>query len=183
MGTARLIHTSLQTVEEGFKKTITALYRCANAETLDTVDLQVGNNLPADTTYEITAATLIQDRNSMDNVVSVSSFIEQLDTAIGNSAATGSNWSELLGTRKIISDTNEYRDWQIMFTGTTASTNPVNGDTYGSVVGVSAANFGDTSVYDVESVIVNATIDFRLTQNKSHAVCVFREQYLDTATR
>ena len=74
-------------------------------------------------------------------------------------------------------------DWQIMFTGTTASTNPVNGDTYGSVVGVSAANFGDTSVYDVESVIVNATIDFRLTQNKSHAVCVFREQYLDTATR
>jgi len=179
MGDPRLISSSLRTSQQGFKKWITALYRCANSETLSDVSLEEGDSLPYDTTYEIVSSEQGQDRQSMDQIVSLRSYGEVVTEA-------GTNWSELKGTRRIVTETNEYIDWEVKFTAATTVTTanyPVPGDTLTGVKGAGAfgTNMGGSHL-DGEPQAMSIGLVERVTPTKQHVTVQFRSFFIVDST-
>ena len=180
MGTPRLVSSSLRLSQQGFKKTATALYRCAYAESLSDVSLEEGDVLPYDSTYEILTAEQAQDRSSQDKVVAVSAYAEVYE----HTALNTSKWSELGGTRKIMQQTMGTVDWEAQWSATTALTAanyPVVGDLASTLIGAAGAAFGtaisDKSL-DGEPQAMNVGLVREATPSKRHVTVQFRGYFV-----
>ena len=171
--------------EEGFQQFKDRVYGVPQATTLDDTDvnMQVGDTLPDDSTYEIISANI--------------DMVKPLTTATGNhkggraarlravkfkteaDAETGYYWEELSGTRIFNDSDPQVVQYQIQFIGLTASAVPAVGSLYIAFPG--AGTLTSTNL-DREPVAVSISQKKKATVLKSIITVVFQAHHARTAT-
>jgi hypothetical protein len=182
--------------QRGFRKTCTARYRCAYAESLADVSLEEGDTIPSvetgdsallgnvfDTTYEILTSERQQDPQSADAIVAVSGYTE----VYGHAAKTTADWSEIKGTRQVARETTEFIEWQARYSATTAlgtDQYPGVGDVASAVVGTATAVFGSTFAgdpLDAEPQAFTVSLVESQTPLKVHCEVLYRAYFIADA--
>jgi len=131
--------------------------------TIAAMNLEPGDVLTEDTDYEIVESSIRYDRQADMRYAQVSAMKEVV-------VATGSPWSELLMSRRVITTMPTMR-WQITFTGAITAARPKLGQTYRDVTGVSEKLLQAGMLE--EPRIANVFDVKRATRNKAHITVVF----------
>lgn len=159
-------HNTESHPEGSFAKYKTVVAWPGEQATLASANLERGDNLPSDSTYEIVGAKMADDKDG-DRYVICQGYAE--DTT------SGSPWSELTGTRKIEDAGPKHVDWVIEFTAATGTAAPVAGDKYADVLG--AGTLGARALYDTEPIAVHVSEVTQVTKLKAHVTVRFRAHY------
>jgi len=165
--------------QEGFKLFKMRTYYIGDNGTLTGADLDEGDPLPEDATYEIISSKVITLKKSstqgyQGRGAEVVAMAEVIDTA-----ATGGTWNELTGTRKKIDTDPQTVQYQMMLTATADTAAPANGQTYNAVTGGTA--FGSTGL-DREPVLVYVSEVTKATIKKAHVTVIFQAHHARVST-
>lgn len=150
--------------EEGPAQYKQHTYKVGMEATLTSKDLQLGDTLPADTTYEILGRPQITvDSKSKSRRIVVTGIKEVI-------AIAGTPWSELEESR-FVHDDGDTKRWVITFTGSTTATRPQIAQTYGQITGTSNILAGYGIIAEPRIVRVGDIQKF--TRSISHVTVTF----------
>ncbi len=152
--------------QEEFRNWKTRVYWLGRDATLAQANLEQGDTLPDDSSYEIITSALKHAKEAGTYAV-CQGYTE--DTT------SGSPWSELDGTRTVDDLAPNHIDFIITFTAATGTTAPVPGNNYSAVFG--SGTLGMASNYDDEPRAIHVSEVVKATKNKSHVTVRFRAHY------
>jgi len=168
--------------ESGFRQIKHRTFAIGDADTLEGSSLQEGDTLPDDSTYEIIASEVqfIKPRSGKPGYSGRAVVVVAVLERVEADATGGKLWEELTGTRKVLDSDPQTLQYEITFTGLTASARPTNGQTYAEITG-NASGFTTTGL-DREPVAASVSQAKKATILKSHVTVVFEANHARTAT-
>tara|TARA_Y100000310_G_scaffold343562_1_gene451812 strand:+ start:231 stop:1670 length:1440 start_codon:yes stop_codon:yes gene_type:complete len=168
--------------EQGFRQFKDRVYGVPQATTLDDTDvnMQEGDTLPDDSTYEIISSKIdmvkpLTGKNAHRGGRAV--VVRAMKEKVEGSSQTP--WQELSGTRTVLDSDPQTIRYEIRFTASTGTALPTAGQTISDVIG--SGSLTSTNL-DREPDIVSVSARIKATVLKDHVVCVFQAHHARTTT-
>ncbi len=167
--------------EQGFRQFKLRSYGVPQSTTLADASMQEGDTLPDDATYEIILSGIEMLKPLTQTIDGKRTTVHKGGRAVVMTGmkekveASGTDWSELSGTRDVDDTDPQVLRYKIRFTAATGTARPSVGDTYTAITG-NASGF-TTAGLDREPVVVWVGHRVKATILKSHINVVFQAHH------
>ena len=170
-------HEFDEETQSGFNKFKVRVYAVGDHATLSDVSLEVGSNLPEDSTYEIVSSSIefLKRRNGPKPQSGQAARVKAVAEDTEADLVTNFDWAELSGTRTKLDTDPQLVQYQIQFTGDTGSTAPSPGDSLNTIIGGSVSL--PSTGLDREPVAIRVSEVVKSTTQKSHVTVIFQAHH------